>query len=705
MTVKPVDLCVAGRRGATRLAPGPPTRAVTVCSVASGRGTGEEESGEAVEATDAPELLMAHGSTAPAARRSTRVPFVGARPGRAGGRDRRVPDAVVPVATGLLGLVHALVVAPLYHVGSFDDDGSYVLIARALARGTGLGGTLPAGYPLIGTYPPGFPLLLTPLALVSGVSTWPYRVLVLVFSLALFPLTDRWLRRGGSPRWTRWCVLVLLALNPVAASYATEVMAEAPFLVATVSLVLLARRWQAAGTRVLSPWGAGTVLLAAALLWLKEAGLGLVAGLVLWLLLRRAWRQAVTLVVGTGLACAPILLYRAAAGTPLAGSRYSSEIGGGMHLGAIPDAIGQYWTTALPRTLVPLGGLPTGVFAVVTSTVPVFVVVGAVVWAHRVRDPGWLMVAVYLAETLVYPFVNERRVILVLPVVLAWYVVGAHAALRLVGRLLARLRPGLAADRLLAVLLAVLVVVPLSLQLHRYYLLDAGQETSQPLGSPYLRFVRAATDPGEVVETYYQWTTSLGTDRRTASQAFDVGCTDAAIRGAAYEDGARVLVNAAWKVAPPLTDCVTARLSAASWALPLYRTALDEATVYQLVGPGTRDPDARDAVQGVGTESPAAGGTTSTWSWGGTRDLDQLSVGAAAPRTGQASRVRLEWRDDGGRWHEASATDGAVGPTRATPFLLWRPATPVLATGVRVVVLGGEGISTVDVHALTGLTR
>ena len=137
-------------------------------------------------------------------------------------------DVALPVVTGAVGLLHALLLAPLYHVGSFDDDGSYVLIARALARGVGFGGTLQAGYPLIGTYPPGFPLVLTPVALVAGSATWPYRVLVLVFFLALFPLTDLWLRRIGGSRPLRWSVLLLLALNPVAATYATMVMAELP---------------------------------------------------------------------------------------------------------------------------------------------------------------------------------------------------------------------------------------------------------------------------------------------------------------------------------------------------------------------------------------------------------------------------------------------------------------------------------------------
>ena len=607
---------------------------------------------------------------------------------------------MVPAVAGALGLLHALLVAPLYHVGSFDDDGSYLLIARALAHGVGLGGTLQAGYPLIGTYPPGFPLLLTPVALVAGATTWPFQALVLAFFLALFPLTDLWLRRIGAARGLRWSVLLLLALNPVAATYATMVMAEFPFLVIAVLIVLLARRWERGG-RLLAPSALGTVLLAAALIWIKEAGIGLIAGLALWFLLRRAWRQAVVLLGSVAIACSPILLYRLAVGTPLAGSRYSSEIGGNLRLGAVPNAVAQYWSTALPRSIVPLVGVPSGVFAVVTVTVPVFVVVGAVVWLRRYREPAGIMTAVYLAETLVYPFVNERRIILVLPVVLAWYAVGAQVCFRLVGRAAARVVPAVRVERALAVLLAVLVVVPLALQLHRNYRFDSGQETSHPLGSRYLDFVRAVTDSDDVVETQYLWTTSLGTGRRTATSAFTGDCTVPGVRKAVEEDGAGIVLTAALNQPPPAPHCPTGVLEDASWAIPLYRTALDDATVWQLVGPGTPNPGLSDAIGGPGTVAASAGATTIGWTWAPSRTLTQLSVGVAAPRAGSASAVRLEWQDAAGRWHRAASAPGPVGPTAATPFLLWRPSTPVTATGVRLVVVGGRDVEVDQVHALT----
>src|SRR5580700_8640162 len=43
----------------------------------------------------------------------------------------------------LLAVVHAVVVGRHYFVGSFDDDASYILVARALAAGHGLTSRLP----------------------------------------------------------------------------------------------------------------------------------------------------------------------------------------------------------------------------------------------------------------------------------------------------------------------------------------------------------------------------------------------------------------------------------------------------------------------------------------------------------------------------------------------------------------------------------
>src|SRR6266568_2917540 len=143
----------------------------------------------------------------------------------------------------LLGLAHALAVAPHYHFGSFDDDASYVLVAKALASGTGLTGQLSSGHPLIGTYPPGFASLLSPIALIAPGVILLYRLLPLLCFAGIFPLTWFWLARLDVPVSTRVATLVLLALNPVLATFATMVMPETAFVVILLVLLVVAERW------------------------------------------------------------------------------------------------------------------------------------------------------------------------------------------------------------------------------------------------------------------------------------------------------------------------------------------------------------------------------------------------------------------------------------------------------------------------------
>ena len=86
-------------------------------------------------------------------------------------------------------------------------------------------------------------------------------------------------------------VLLLLALNPVLATYSSMVMAEVPFLVVFLLALLAVERWQAE-SRTVTGAGAATVLLLPYLVWVKQAGIGLAVGAVLYLLWRRETRKA-----------------------------------------------------------------------------------------------------------------------------------------------------------------------------------------------------------------------------------------------------------------------------------------------------------------------------------------------------------------------------------------------------------------------------
>src|ERR1017187_5299970 len=63
----------------------------------------------------------------------------------------------------VIGVIHVLLVARHYHVGSFDDDASYILAAKAILAGHGLTSHLASGEVMVGLYPPGYSALLVPL--------------------------------------------------------------------------------------------------------------------------------------------------------------------------------------------------------------------------------------------------------------------------------------------------------------------------------------------------------------------------------------------------------------------------------------------------------------------------------------------------------------------------------------------------------------
>jgi hypothetical protein len=438
--------------------------------------------------------------------------------------DRRRVVATLVVACTALAVAHALATWPHYHFGSFDDDAGYVMAAQALAHGHGLTSTLPAGVPMVSSYPPGYAALLTPIALVSGTAFAAYRAVSVALLGVLIPLVWWYLRRRGLGPGPALAVLLLLALNPVLGTFGMMVMAELPFLVVLMLTLLALDRWQADAR--LATWsGAGVIAGAAALLWLKEAAAGLVAGAVLWFVLRRLRPKAVALAAGVGLSFLPVLVAREVAGVNVLGSRYSNEFGtafagGVVHL--VAHALSTYVNVALPQTVVPTSvsplpivGAAAGVLGTFGTLTTPLVVIGFVVWCRRYRDVMCVAVPAYLAVTLVFPFTNERRLILILPFVLAWYVLGWLAAIGWVTARLPRRRvvAWVAGVAWVAPLISLIILIP---QFGRDYLYLLGHGSSQPRGSPYNRFLAQLGQPKDLVETDYVWATSQFTGHRTA---------------------------------------------------------------------------------------------------------------------------------------------------------------------------------------------
>jgi hypothetical protein len=645
---------------------------------------------------------------------------------------RRVVAALV-VACIALAVAHALTTWPHYHVGSFDDDAAYVMVARALAHGHGLTGTLPAGVPHVASYPPGYAALLAPIAIVSGTAFAAFRATSVVLLAVLVPLVWCYLRRRGVGTGPTVAVLVLLALNPVLGTFGMMIMADVAFLVLLMVVLLALDRWQAS-PRLLTRSGWVTLVGAGGLLWLKEAGAGLVIGFVLWLLVRRDRPRAVVLGVGVAVLFLPVLVARAVAGVNLLGSRYSNEFGsafsgGPFHL--VSHAISTYLNVAIPQAVVPTSVSPLpilgwaagalGTFGTLTTPL---VLIGFVVWCRRHPDAMCVAVPAYILVTLVFPFTNERRLLLILPLVLAWYVLGWIAAYGWVAGHLSRGRVVVA----LAPLISLLILVP---QFGRDYLYLLGHGSSQPRGSPYVRFLARLGSPRDVVETDYVWTTSLFTGHRTAPGAFyEAGsCAPDALARALARDRPAFLLSAALSNVPgPGSPCLLAYVASDPSAVRLFRTAFDDASVFEFVGPGTPHPGLTDltgSVQPAGSKvgifqalpqgpgdpggpypivTPVGGRAVITWDWGRPVPVTQVSLALATIQSGHIHRVSIELREAAGDWVDVAGAPGAVGDGGVVPFLLAHPDLTTPATAMRVVVDtdADAPVFVLDAHALGG---
>ncbi len=633
--------------------------------------------------------------------------------------------AVAVGAPLLLGLLHVVLVAPHYFVGSFDDDAGYILGAKALLAGHGLIALMPNGATVAGSYPPGYPILLVPFLWIWPHTYVPLRLLSVACYAAIFPLTWIYLGRRRVGDGVRIITLFVLALGSAFATFGSMVMAETPFMVLLMVLLILIDRWDC-DDRVFTPTGVAVIGAAAGLVWLKEAGIGVVAGLCLWLLLRRglahpSWRKPMAVAAGTVALLVPIVVARAIAGIPLVGYRYSQELGtfyqGGLARRIVhvaPHGLWQMLSTALPTTLVPyLSPLPIhghapDLWKILSWQVTILTVVGAVVWARRFLDAALPIAAVYLLETLFWPEVNERRVILVLPILAAWYVLGAKAAgvalwswvqnrdrpgARRRGW---RWRPGATVGVVAAALAAAAVtIVPLTVQLPRDYLMNLGQDTSQFAGSPYVELLTHLGQPTEVVETDYGSSTALFTGHQTRGLELFTQtisrCTTAVIRsGLALDDAGYLLLGDVNKPGVLDSPCLLRAASSSPWAVPLLHTGWDNASVFELIGPGTGHPDLQNlTASAIRTMAVAGSSVIWEWDWLTPRTVSQVSVGEAGA-AGRTSAVVLQIPQADGAWRTVAAARSAVGDgPAASPYLLATLPAGTVATAFRVVISSG----------------
>jgi hypothetical protein len=153
------------------------------------------------------------------------------------------------------------------------------------------------------------------------------------------------------------------------------------------------------------------------------------------------------------------------------------------------------------------------------------------------------------------------------------------------------------------------------------------------------------------------------------------------------------------------SPCLLGLAESQPWAVRLLHTSRDDASVFELIGPGTAHPDLTDRLRTADLRRfSSMAAVTYQWTWTTPTDLRQVSVGEAG-FTGPGSTttsVAVQIEVAPGRWTTVVSAPSAVGDGAGyAPFLL--AARPVAAgvTGVRVVV-GGHGPTpaVADVHAL-----
>jgi hypothetical protein len=227
----------------------------------------------------------------------------------------------VAVAVGLVTLGIALATVSPYVVGSFQDDGIYVILGRALATGAGYRYLHLPGMPAATHYPPVYPALLALLWRIAP--HFPENVVVFERANAVLLGVSAVLgvalaRRAGLT--TPWACAVAslgtVSIPPLA--LASMVLSESAFLAALLGALVAAETLSAgpAPQSPLAPTGTrppehsfgracATGLLCGVVVLVRTVGAAILPAAVGVCLLRRRWRTAIGLVLGALVVLAP----------------------------------------------------------------------------------------------------------------------------------------------------------------------------------------------------------------------------------------------------------------------------------------------------------------------------------------------------------------------------------------------------------------
>lgn len=337
---------------------------------------------------------------------------------------RLISEAVVAGAIVLVAEL-TLRLSGLLATGAFNDDGVYVALGKALAGGSGYHLIYLVGEPVALKFPPGLPALMAAAWGVTGSLAGVRAAVAAIDPMVIGGTVGLlwWLgrRRMSLPRLPlAFFVIGPFLLDP-AIQYYNLPIAEPEFMLGWAAALVLG--FTALETETFRPWHAiGLGLVLAVTTLFRSAGVALIGAVIIACALRRHWR---TLGVVAAAALVPLLAWHAVharivAHGPVAHLPDEISYWEWLPLGAPLRMIGLVARTVVENAVV--YGRALGAYLLVPTGFGVVLLTCAVLLALAGAFRGWrdhalvaLTVAGLFAAAMVWPFAQDRLVLIVLP--------------------------------------------------------------------------------------------------------------------------------------------------------------------------------------------------------------------------------------------------------------------------------------------------
>jgi len=238
-----------------------------------------------------------------------------------------------------LAIVYLAAISPHWWIGS--DSALYLTLAGNLVGGEGY--TL-AGRPHTHV-PPGFPLMLAGLTKIGAGGFLAINLLMCAMGLATLVLTYLLLRRLVHPDWA-FVLTVVLGLSNEMLQRSGEILSDVPFMLLLTAAMLLYYRGLSSSKLSWGTWELASLLLVASC-WLRAAGLPLVVGAAIGLVLAgrrkapiRATVNATAILAALALCAVLAWGYLKAHSQPSAGS-YTGTMQRILAARSLPDMLSE----------------------------------------------------------------------------------------------------------------------------------------------------------------------------------------------------------------------------------------------------------------------------------------------------------------------------------------------------------------------------